>query len=183
MGRPEVRTVILYEDQEQECFLRRLVKRLGLRPERFQNCRNNAGVLQQLGQEVDALRERNFQKNVGLLVVIDADDKGLHGRVVELLDRIAKDASAGARRDAERIALVVPAREIENWYVHLCVPTARPIDETRDYKPTPEWRELAKDLGAAAKRAVEAWAPDPARVDPPSLTAARDEIARVELER
>jgi hypothetical protein len=180
MGRPEVRTVILFEDQAQETFLRRLVKSMGLRPERYENCRNNVGVLQRLGLEVDALRERNFQKNVCLVVMIDADNKGLQGRLNELLDRIAKDASSGARKDGERIALVVPAWEIETWYVHLCVPAARPIDETKDYKPTPEWRELVKDLGAAAKRAVEAWAPEPGRTDPPSLTAARAELGRVQ---
>lgn len=93
-------------------------------------------------------------------MVIDADDKGLKARVDELLARIVTDASAGARRDAERIALVVPAREIENWYVHLCVPAARPIDETRDYKPTPEWRELDGDIGKAAKQCAAAWPPD-----------------------
>lgn len=60
MGRPEVRTVLLFEDQAQETFLRRLVKSAGLRPERYQSCRNNVGVLQRLGLEVDALRERNF---------------------------------------------------------------------------------------------------------------------------
>ncbi|MEP7119584.1 MAG: hypothetical protein ABJE95_01695 [Byssovorax sp.] len=180
MARPEVRTVILFEDQAQETFLRRLVKRLGLRPERYQNCRNNVGVLQQLGVEVDALRERNFQKNVGLIVMIDADNKGLQGRVSELLSRIETDASDGARKSGERIALVVPAREIENWYVHLCVPAARPIDEGKDYKPTKEWRELEKDLGAAAKQAIDAWAPEAGRVDPPSLMAARVELDRVQ---
>ncbi|MFS8071213.1 MAG: hypothetical protein ACMG6S_33000 [Byssovorax sp.] len=114
------------------------------------------------------------------MVMIDADNKGLQGRVKELLDRIATDSSDGARAEGERIALVVPALEIENWYVHLCVPAARPIDETRDYKPTPEWRALEKDLGAAAKQAVDAWAPQPGRVDPPSLTAARAELGRVQ---
>ena len=179
MPRPEVRVVVLFEDQAQECFLRHLAKRLGLRPLRFENCQNNVGVLQRLGREVDALRERSFQKNLGLVVVIDADDKGLQGRVAELLARLEADAGAGGRGDAERIALVVPAREIENWYVHLCVPAARPIDETHDYKPTPEWRTLAKDLGGAAKQAVAAWAPEVGRLDPPSLSAAREEVARV----
>jgi hypothetical protein len=177
MGRPEVRVVVLFEDQEQECFLRHLAKRLHLYPLRLVNCQNNAGVLQRLGEEVAALRERRHQKNLGLVVAIDADDKGLQGRVDELLARI--EAEAGARRDDERIALVVPAREIENWYVHLCVPEARPVDETRDYKPTAEWRELAKDVGASAKRAVAAWAPEAGRVDPPSLSAARVELERV----
>jgi hypothetical protein len=180
MGRPEVRAVVLFEDQEQECFLRHLAKRLGLRPVRYENCQNNAGVLQRLGREVDALRERSFQKNLALVVVIDADNKGPQGRVTELLARIAADATAGGRRDAERIAMVVPAREIENWYVHLCVPAARPIDETRDYKPSPEWRALARNIGAAAKQAVAAWEPEAGRVDPPSLSSARVELERVE---
>jgi hypothetical protein len=179
MSRPEVRVVVLFEDQAQECFLRHLARRLGLRPLRFENCQNKAGVLQRLGREVDALRERSFQKNLGLVVVIDADDKGLEARVTELLARIEADTGAGGRGAAEHIALVVPAREIENWYVHLCVPDARPIDETRDYKPTLAWKELAKDLGAAARQAVAAWAPEAGRVDPPSLVAARVELARV----
>ena len=54
MGRPEVRVVVLFEDQEQECFLRHLARRLGLRPVRYENCQNNAGVIQRLGREVDA---------------------------------------------------------------------------------------------------------------------------------
>jgi hypothetical protein len=75
----------------------------------------------------------------------------------------------------------VPAREIETWYVHLCFPAARPVDETRDdYKKSPEWRQLAKDLRAAAKRAVDAWDPEPGRIDPSSLTAARKELSRVQ---
>lgn len=180
MARPEVRVVVLYEDQAHECFVRHLAKRLGLYPLRFENCQNNAGVLQRLAREVDALRERSFQKNLGLVVVIDADDKGLQGRVAELLARIEAEATAGGRKDAERIALLVPAREIESWYMHLCVPTARPIDETRDYKPAPEWRALAKDIGAAAKQAVAAWAPEAGRNDPASLSAAREELARVQ---
>ena len=179
MGRPEIRVVVLFEDQAQECFLRQLVNRLRLHPERLVRCKNNAGVLQRLGREVETLRKRNFQKNVGLIVAIDADDKGLQGRVTELLARIAADTGKG-RGDAERIALVVPAREIENWYVHLLVPELRPVDETRDYKPAPEWRALERDMGGAAKQAIAAWAPEAGRVDPPSLSAARVELARVE---
>jgi hypothetical protein len=180
MRRADVRVVVLYEDKEQKCFLLRLAERLHLDPVRWRHCRNNVGVLQSLGEEVDALRGRNYQRNLGLVVAIDADDKGLHGRVAELLARIALDASGGPRGDAERIALVVPAWEIETWYVHLCCPEARPVDETRDYKASAEWTQLKKDIGSAAKKAVEAWPPDPDRIDPPSLSAARQELERVQ---
>jgi hypothetical protein len=180
MGRAAVRVVVLHEDRAQECFLRRLTQRLGLRPDRYENCLNNAGVLRRLGREVDELRARNYQPNLGLVVMIDADDKGTAGRVAELLRRIETDATGGARREGERIALLTPAREIENWYVHLCVPSVRPIDEARDYKPAPKWRALAADIGAAAKQAVAAWGPEAGRVDPPSLEAARGELSRVD---
>lgn len=179
MSRDEVRIVVLYEDKAHDSFLRRLVKHLGLRPVRFEKCGDSSSVLARLGREVSELRAKKYQRNLGLVVVIDADEKGLAGRVAQLGQRIADDTSGGARADDERIAFVVPALEIENWYVHLCCPAARPIDEARDYKPSPEWRDLARNLADAARRAVEAWSPVAGRGDPPSLVAARDELGRV----
>jgi len=179
MPRPEVRIVVLYEDRAHDSFLRKLVKKLHLDPVRFEKCRDSTGVLRSLGREIDALRAEKHQKNLGLVICIDADEKGLSGRVAELSKRIASDARDGARTEDERIALVVPALEIENWYVHLCFPGARPIDETRDYKPSAEWRELVKDLGAASRRAMEAWQSTADRTDPASMVQARTELARV----
>jgi hypothetical protein len=180
MSRREVRVVVLFEDKAHKSFMMRLVDRLKLTPVRFEPCRDSTGVLRSLGPEVNALRAKSYQKNLGLIAVIDADEKGLAGRVDELRARIADDTGEG-RAAAERIALVVPAREIEAWYVHLCCPAARPVDELRDdYKSTPEWKGLERDLGAAAKQAVQAWPVEPRRADPPSLTAARVELARVQ---
>lgn len=181
MSRPEARVVVLFEGKADKSFLTRLVERLRLTPVRFENCHNNAGVLRRLVEEVDSLRARNFQKNLGLVVAVDADAPTHHDRLRDVLARIATQTGAGPRSDGERIALVIPAWEIENWYVHLCVPEARPIDEGKDYKPTAEWRELERDIGAAAKRAVEAWGTEPGRADPPSMVAARLELERVQL--
>lgn len=178
MARREVRVVVLYEDRAHDSFLRRLVKKLQLEPVRFEKCGDSTGVLRSLGREVDALRAEKHQRNLGLLACIDADEKGLTGRVAELMRRIAEDTKDGARADAERIALIVPMLEIENWYVHLCIPASRPIDEARDYKPSPEWRELAKDLGAASRRATDAWHP-PLEREPSSLCRARAELSRL----
>ncbi|HLM71958.1 MAG TPA: hypothetical protein VK459_04695 [Polyangiaceae bacterium] len=181
MQRHEVRVVVLCEDKAHLSFIIRLVDHLNLQPVRYERCGDSTGVLRRLGVEVDALRRRKHQKNLGLVILIDADEKGLQGRVNELLERIVTDTSDGARTEAERVALVVPAREIETWYVHLCFPAARPVDEMRDdYKKSPEWRQLDKDVGAAAKRAVDAWEPEPGRVDPASVTAARKELSRVQ---
>lgn len=180
MPRGEVRVVVLFEDKAHRSFLMRLVEHLGLKPVRYEPCRDSTGVLRKLGPEVKAFRVKNYQQNLGLVACIDADEKGLAGRVADLHARILHDAGS-ARGEDERIAFVVPAREIEAWYVHLCCPGARPVDEARDdYKGTPEWKALEKDLGAAARRAAEAWPPEAGRDDPPSLIAARDELSRVE---
>lgn len=179
MSRPEVRVVVLYEDNEHHSFLRRLVHVLGLKPVRFERCVDSSGVLRALAREVDVLRQRKHQKNLGLVVCIDADKEGLDGRVAELNRRILDLTHDGARTEGERIALVVPALEIENWYVHLCVPAARPVDERRDYKLSPEWRDLAKDIHTSSRRAVEAWEPSANVTDLPSIAAARIELRRV----
>jgi len=179
MSRPEVRVIVIYEDRAHDSFLRKLVKKLRLEPVRFEKCGDSTGVLRRLGREVDALRSEKHQRNLGLVACIDADEKGLRGRTMELTQRIESDARDGGRTEAERIALVVPALEIESWYVHLCFPSARPVDEGRDYKPSAEWRQLAKDLGAASRRAIDGWQPAPDPSDLPSMAAARVELARV----
>lgn len=182
MSRPEVRLVVLYEDRAHDSFLRRFFKKHpGHGRVRFERCVDSSGVLKRLGAEVDALRSQKHQQNLGLVVVIDADEKGLSHRVNELDTRIEADTSNGRRTAVERIAFVVPALEIETWYVHLCDPSSRPVDEAKDYKTSPAWRERAKDLSAASRRAVDAWPPTPDRADPASLTAARRELTRVGL--
>ncbi|WP_437785726.1 hypothetical protein [Sorangium sp. So ce1097] len=181
MSRPEVRLVVLYEDRVHDSFLRRFFKKHpGHGRVRFEKCVDSSGVLKRLGAEVDALRSQKHPRNLGLVVVIDADEKGLTRRLDELTARVDADTRGGARSPDERIAFVVPALEIETWYVHLCAPSARPVDETRDYKTSPAWRELERDLGAASRRAVDAWPPAPDRQDPPSLSAAREELKRVD---
>ena len=90
------------------------------------------GTIERVAREVDELRSRSYQKNIGLVVVVDADTQGYRGRVQELQEAIATRTSGGSRSPTERIAFVVPAYEIETWYVHLCCPQARPVDELRD---------------------------------------------------
>lgn len=180
MSRPEVRVVVLYEDEQHSKLVRQLTRKLGLRPEYFVRCGGCGDVIRRFEQELLAMRPRmSFQKNLGLLVVIDADDRTVTPRLKQLEAVVAASNTGGPRGPAERIAYLIPALEIENWYVHLCVPAARPIDEGHDYKPDAVWRELAKELGKAAKAAVDAWDPQPNREDPASLVTARQELTRL----
>jgi hypothetical protein len=120
-----------------------------------------------------------YQHNLGLLVVVDADDASIMPRIQELTRRLLASDTGGPRGETERIAYLVPAWEIENWYVHLCVPEAHPVDEGKDYKPEPVWKELEKNLGAAARQAVDAWDRADGGREPASLSAARLELARL----
>lgn len=179
MPRNEVRVVVLYEDDAQGHFVRRLVQKLKLRPERLELCGDCNRVLSQFRLEVEMLQRKKNQRNLKLIVVIDADDSSRDKRLADL-EGIVGSVLGSRSGEEERIAFVIPAWEIETWYVHLCCPEARPIDESRkDYKSDPAWKTLLPDLGYAAKRAVEVWQPEKDRLDPPSLVAARDELQRL----
>lgn len=180
MSRPDVRIVVLYEDEPHGKFVRHLTRKLGLRPERLEPCGGCVSVLDRFVLELKAMRNRmKYQHNLGLMVVIDADKASIEPRIRELEERLRISDTGGPRGAAERIAYIVPALEIENWYVHLCVPDARPVDEGKDYKPEPVWKELEKDLGAAARQAIEAWVRADNKGEPSSLTAARLELERL----
>jgi hypothetical protein len=180
MSRPDVRIVVLYEDEPHGKFVRRLTDKLGLRPERLERCGGCVSVLDRFEQELKVMRHRmKYQHNLGLMVVIDADDASIVPRLRELEQRLLDSDTGGPRGATERIAYIVPALEIENWYVHLCVPDARPVDEGKDYKPESVWKELEKKLGAAARQAVDTWTRADEGAEPASLTAARRELKRL----
>ncbi len=180
MSRPEIRAVVLYEDEAHGKFARQLTRKLGLRPERLERCGGSGDVLDRFVLELRATRPRmSYQRRLALIVIVDADAGTTTARINDLNDRVRQSQSGGPRSAIERIVYVVPALEIENWYVHLCDPAARPIDESKDYKPEPSWKRLAKDIGSAAKAAVAAWDPAAAGGEPASLAAARLELARL----
>lgn len=179
MARPEVRVVVLFEDEAHSQFVRHLLRKLGVRDVRQQRCGGCTEVLEHFVSELRATRPRMaYQRNLALMVVVDADAATIQARVAQLNERLEEDAR-GRRGDEERIAFVIPALEIENWYVHLCVPSARRVDDGKDYKPEAVWRDLARDLAGAARTAVAAWDPEQGRTDPDSLVAARLELARL----
>ncbi|HYO69045.1 MAG TPA: hypothetical protein VEU33_23490 [Archangium sp.] len=180
MPRPEVRIVVLYEDEPHGKFVRQLTRKMGLRPERLEQCGGCINVLDRFVLELKAMRHRmKYQHNLGLMVVIDADKASSEPRLRELEERLRISDTGGPRGDTERIAYIVPALEIENWYVHLCVPSARPVDEGKDYKPELVWKGLEKNLGAAARQAVDAWDRADKKGEPSSLAAARMELERL----
>ena len=179
----EVRVIVVYEDVAHGKFVRNLVRNLGLRNLRYEPMGDCTRVLARYGDELDTMRSKmTFQKDLGLVIMVDADGKGLpDGGLTERkrsLERIT-ETHGGARQPDERIVWLVPALEIEAWYLHLCDPSVRPVDEGADYKPDPRWKALDADLAGTAQRAVAAWHPEPGRIDPPSMEDARTEFRRL----
>lgn len=172
--------VALFEDKAHEAFLRQVLRRVyGLRPPkvRYKRCTDCTGVERALPGEVQYLRAKRHQRSRALLVVIDADHLGVEGRK-RRLDAVLTDSGMPARQPDERIAYVVPRLEAENWYIHFCCPARRPVDEASDYKADPDWRQLACDLGAAAREIARLW-PEVLEGELPSITEGRREFARV----
>lgn len=171
--------IVLSEDRQQEVFARRFLERCGIERGRiyYRTCPRGklAGeqyVRERYPFEVRGYRRKCHAMTIGLVVVTDADTRGVADRLNQLDD--ALENSGDERRKAhERIGLFVPKRNIETWlhYLH-----GKPVNEEDPY-PRLAGRE------ADCKPAVEALAdrrhePLPEHA-PPSLKAACAELDRV----
>lgn len=97
-------------------------------------------VRKRFAQEVGAYRRRHAK--TALIVVIDADKLLVQERLAQL-DRNLDEAQADhIRPDAERIARLIPRRNIETWI--LCLNDVQ-VDEENDYKKTRnDWPTLIR---------------------------------------
>ncbi|MCC7539738.1 MAG: hypothetical protein IT379_26180, partial [Deltaproteobacteria bacterium] len=124
-----------------------------------------SNVLKEYPNEVRAQRARANHTSACLIVVIDADVGTVENRHQQLASKL-DEVGADPRRDAERIAHVVPRRNVETWIVALCGGHA---DETTDYPRQPaERRKVAADSLCATN--IESV---------PSLTRGCQELSRL----
>ena len=171
-----VRVVVVAEDQQQEMFLRQVLRgrRLDPRDMTFLVCAKggfaaDAWVLRTHGEEARILLAvQHAQPRRGLITVIDADELTVERRHRQL------DEAAGAepaRVSQARIAYVVPRRNIETWLIALA---GRQADEVTDYKKRGAQPE---DCRAQAKAFNEQCAQD--RASLPAIAIACRELDRV----
>lgn len=168
-----VRLVVVAEDVQSEMFVRRVLYCLGFsrRDLTFKTAPRAAQsadrwVLQMHGVEAKKLRaSEHAQPNTGLVTCVDADHHAVADRHVQL-----DEAMDGERGPNERMAWLVPRRNIETWIRAL---DGEPADEVTDYKRRGH-EPLPCDAAAAAFAKV-------VREDPSALPSIR--IARVEIER
>jgi hypothetical protein len=177
MSSGRVRVILLCEDAAHESFM------LALAPARFQRfirvekTGGNAKVVARYAREVRDIRSKRHQQHLGLLVVIDGDDGTYETRKQELEEKLAK-AELAPRAPHEPIALIVPSRNIETWFVAF-LQGVTTVDERRDYKSDAICRQ--KDAARKAGERFEEWLRDEAQAAPGNLPALAD--ARVELRR
>ena len=148
MGRPS-QVIVLVEDNRHQQFVLRYLRRCGLEQHmmRFVSCPAGAGsgerwVREQFAVEVEVCRRRCARAETALIVLIDADNLLVQERLAQL-DRNLDEAQADrVRQDTERIARLVPKRNIETWI--LCL-NGFPVDEETDYKRThKDWTILIR---------------------------------------
>jgi hypothetical protein len=183
-----LRLFVLCEDELHKRFVERLADRFGIGPRRRQidaspNARGSAAdyVIDNYVGAIKRWRSASHDENVGLLVVIDGDEKGVVRRRQELAKRL-KEAHVDPVKPADRAAIVIPTWHVETWIAWLC--GHRPIDERTRYKPDD------RDGASAARlilngdynpqKAVDAWMPPETdeRVHVPSITDARRELSQ-----
>ena len=175
---------ILCEDRRTERFLRRLCRRYEIQvldAEVAPAGRGDASVWvkQRYPTSVKQLRTRNYQQNLGLLVAVDGDNRGVHARKLELAEEL-ENLHLSPRGSSEPIAIFVPTWSIETWLAFLCGLPG--VTESQSLKEHSGYRALWQDGSAEAAtilKAVEGWR----SIDQPlpSLADAYVEAERVGL--
>lgn len=178
------RVRLLCEDRRTERFLRALCKRRDTRVLESEIAPAGRGdasvwVVKRYAASVRLLRSRRHQQNLGLIVAIDGDNKGVASRKAELAAALA-EAGVSPRQDDEAIAILVPTWSIETWLALLCslgsVSASEPIKEHPNFRH--HWDEGTADA-ATISTAAGAWRNG--TVTAPSLADGYSEAERVGL--
>jgi hypothetical protein len=91
-------------------------------------------------KEVSTYRSRNRYAQTALIVAIDADTGSVQDRLKQLDQELTDNGKERVTPEAERIARLVPKRNIETWI--LCL-NEENVDEETDYKSTRnDWNNL-----------------------------------------
>jgi hypothetical protein len=187
---PEV--TILCEDIDQERFIREYLICRGLEYRKIKDFgnpkgktikNNNALILKHYPELIKSYRSRNY-RNIAVVVMIDADEDSVSDKMRSLhrqLDEAAGNLNNDTRLRDEKVAIFVPARNIETWFYYIM--EGQECNEITDYKDgnmSAEKRiKLAKS--AANKLAREICPQGVDRITLPSLRYACTELQRLQF--
>jgi hypothetical protein len=169
---------ILCEDQQQEVFVRAFLAACGVIPRRIRvlpyavgKGAGEAHVRHRYPEQVLSYRQRANKLNIALVVITDADTLAVADRRY-LLEKTLASAGVPPREPDERIALIIPKRNIETWVYFLL---GEQVDEETDYPHLDRPREIKEVVRRLADNRSQPLAPGA----PPSLIAACDERLRI----
>lgn len=150
MAKPS-QVILLVEDTQHERFICRYLRRVGLKNRAMRIRKSPAGkgsaeqwVREQYASEVSACQRR--QAETSLIVVIDADTYTVEQRMRQL-DQVLQKAGIHLQSSSDRIARLIPKRNLETWI--LCLNNV-PVNEDEDYsKSYSDWTELISKAAVA----------------------------------
>lgn len=164
MSRPKI--TVLCEDKQHEAFIRRFLKKRNRRNRVYAVSRPNRGAGEQFVREtypayLDAVRKRG-----GILVVmIDADNYSIEQRLKQM-DGACEQKGVLPRTPGDKVAVFVPARNIETWLAYL---EGEHVNETDTYPRLQRERDCRRHVDVLAQMCTEQKLRTPA---PSSLEAA-----------
>lgn len=138
MGREKPQVVVLCEDKRHWAVLHHFLKQHGIGERKIRVVKSPGGrgaadsfIRKQFPAEVRAYRSKCSHLNICLLVMIDADPGNSPGDRINMLHESLRKKGIDPVKPEDRIALVVPRRNIESW-MHFVIDNV--IDEKTDYK-------------------------------------------------
>jgi hypothetical protein len=175
-------TIVLLEDNQHKMLIYRHLRNCGAGHRQIRIELSPAGegsaekwVRKRFVKETRAYRSRSAR--TALIVIIDADSYDVLDRLKQLDQALRENGNPTVGKD-ERIARLVPKRNVETWI--LCL-NEQAVDEETDYKRT---RNNWKPLIPTAARTLYQWTH--LELEPPSrcidsLRSGIRELKRLEL--
>ena len=167
-----VNIVILCEDRQHEAFARRFLKQAGrsFRVQRVEMNPKGRGsgmqfVRARFAKEWAYYRSRQHRVGQALIVVVDADCEPYSERLRQV-ENAATEEGQEPRRSGERVAVFIPARNIETWIAYL---DGQSVNEDETYPRLARERECQRHVERLYEMCRLGELQEPA---PPSLAAA-----------
>lgn len=170
MSTRQVQIEVVCEDSQHEAFIRRVLSGLGYDRNRFRVTKSphgrgaaDAWVLAQLPRLLREYRARH--REYFIVVMMDADRATANDRLQQL-DELCLAQGVAPRRPDERVAVLLPKRNIETWLAYL---DGKTVDEHSAYAKLP----FASDCQPQVNTLLDACRKNQLRAPvPPSLTQA-----------
>ncbi len=189
---PEV--TILCEDIDQERFIREYLICRGLEdhkikdfgnPKGIEIKNNNASIVKYYPALIKSYRRRKY-RNIALVVMIDADEDSVSDKMRSLhkkLDEAAGNLNKDTRLRDEKVAIFVPARNIETWFYYINNNIeGQECNEITDYKDKKMSAEERIQLAKSAAQKLAKICPHGVdRIALPSLRYACRELQRLQF--